>query len=346
MVGELRISISVLSATQRIGYLANPTQLLLGSRRLDHRDRRRRVARKVVTELVDEHEAGRLRPDLLCRDAGEQGQPETRFDQTQKFAQCLLGDDLLVVRVVREPPCEEELARRSSEDRLQDRPLVARARLLQIADDIVVGQRIRSEHVIDCAIRVELPEKRARLPLELRLVRRSSFLEFHQHRIVRIASDAWNVNQQRHPARPRRRCPQPQLERRRKTRRSGRQASDAHQRTRDKGRSGQLQRSGARGRRAARTQTAGHRRQPPDVPRASRRVARRGSRTTDSCERPKCVFDRCRRAFPDQVVNGCRRVFAWLPFPVFVFDPEDVLEAVRDRKTAILAAFWDDALGP
>src|SRR5690349_6643147 len=111
MVGELRISISVLSATQRIGYLTNPTQLLLGSRRLDHRDRRRRVARKVVTKLVDEHEASSLCPDLLCRDAGEQGQPETRFDQTQKFAQCLLGDDLLVMRFVREPPCEEELAR-------------------------------------------------------------------------------------------------------------------------------------------------------------------------------------------------------------------------------------------
>ena len=211
------------------------------------------------------------------------------------------------------------------------------ARLLQIADDIVVGQRIRSEHVIDCAIRVELPEKRARLPLELRLVRRSSLLEFHQHRVVRIASDTRNVDQQRirlvlgddvlnrssnGEERPVVACDKRQALTNEHAIKAIRASADVLELAVEE---------------RLELRRAGHRRQRPDAPQASRRVARRGSRTTDSCERPERVFDRCRCAFPDEVVDACGRFLARLPFAVFVFDPEDILETVRDREAAIVA---------
>src|SRR3954447_19188426 len=99
-----------------------------------------------MSELVDEHEARRLRARLPDRDLVGQRQAESRFDQTSKFVQRLLGNDLDVARIVRKPPREKNLARDAAEDRLEDRSLSTFSGLREVADHIAVGQGLWSEH--------------------------------------------------------------------------------------------------------------------------------------------------------------------------------------------------------
>ena len=127
---------------------------------------------------------------------GLESEAEPRLDELEELRPGPLRLQLGVVLGAAKPAGEELLARRITEDQL-DQGARAAGVLLEEAGDVVVGQPVGGQHLVDVAVGEARAQGVARQALELRLVARAALLELHQDGGRAVAGDAEQVDQQR-----------------------------------------------------------------------------------------------------------------------------------------------------
>ena len=171
------------SAGVRVGEArAQPPRELAHGRflvlRLRRSGRRRGSAggaqRQVAPELAGEHVAQRDRAQLRQRGVVGQLEPEPRPRpaSSARASPPWLRSRRRARRSTSQAARSPSFAARVVEDDLQDRRRLGRRRSGRRASEVLVGDRVGSEHLVDDAVGVALAQDVPREPLELRLVAR------------------------------------------------------------------------------------------------------------------------------------------------------------------------------
>ena len=158
-VGDIDVGVGVL-LTEPLCDLPNPLRLLLRWRGRDHRQLRRRRARKVGAELVHEHITQRLVPSLRqVRAAQSQRDAEPYLDEPEQLLDGLLVFQLGIFGLVGEPAADQLLARSVAQDQLHERSRAAGGAPIveQETHHVLVRQRLGREHLVDVAVGVTAP---------------------------------------------------------------------------------------------------------------------------------------------------------------------------------------------
>src|SRR6266849_383579 len=187
MVSHVRVGARE-ARSEAASQLAYGGLVILGLRRRNSGDAWRRMATQVRPEFSSEHVPQRDRPQLRERCILGQLGTEARANKLHELARRFLRFDGAVACVAGEPLCKQPVVPRCVvKDSFQDRRWLGRGRVSRSTGEVLVGDPVWREHLVDNPVRVPQTKHVTSKSLQLWFVAYARLLELHENRTAPIA---------------------------------------------------------------------------------------------------------------------------------------------------------------